>query len=372
MPNRLCSPAPLTCLAVLSFLLLAPPGAPAYENEECMECHSDKDLTRSASEGMRQSLYVDYGKFKYSIHNINGIACNDCHGIEVLDPDKDPPHSTSTAAVRCFGCHEEEGAAYKNSVHYQMSSRGVSIPCFACHEYHYTSRLEMANVYQRENNFCLKCHEPAKFHDWLPQKETHFAHVECVVCHAPDAPRHIDLEFYDLVRERFLDTREKLEALATDAEHFVDVLDQDGNGILDFKEFEDMVLLMRQKGVRGTFRGELLSEVQPVVHHVNRGEAKRTCETCHQPTSPFFAEVNITLNHDDGTVLHLPVERRVLESYYVNHFYALGGTRVRILDKIGILLPIGGVLVVALHLGARIATAPQRRKTHGRTKKDRR
>ncbi|MEW6427595.1 MAG: cytochrome c3 family protein [Thermodesulfobacteriota bacterium] len=372
MPDRPRTLAPLTTLVFLSLLLAAPSGGRAYENEECMDCHGDKDLTRSASEGMRQSLWVDYEKFKYSIHNINAIACNDCHGIETLDLEQDPPHPTSTAAVRCFGCHEEEGEAYKNSVHYQMSSRGVSIPCFACHEYHYTSRLEVSTVSQRENNFCLKCHEPSKFHDWLPQKETHFAHVECVVCHAPDAPRHIDLEFYDLVRERFLTTAEKLEALQTDADGFVDLLDRDGNGILDMKEFEDMVLVMRQRGVRGTFRGELLSEVQPVVHHVKRGEAKRSCETCHMPTSPFFAEVNITLKHDDGTVTHLPVERRVLESYYVNHFYALGGTRVRILDKIGFLLPVGGVLVVGLHLGARIATAPRRRKEKGRTQRDRR
>jgi hypothetical protein len=46
----------------------------------------------------------------------------------------------------------------------------------------------------------------------------------------------------------------------------------------------------------------------------------------------------------------------------VNHFYAIGGTRVRNLDKIGLVLIAGGLSVVAMHLLVRIATAPIRRK----------
>ena len=56
------------------------------------------------------------------------------------------------------------------------------------------------------------------------------------------------------------------------------------------------------------------------------------------------------------------VERRVLESYYVNHFYAIGGTRVRLLDKIGLALIVGGLSVVSGHLFVRIVTAPARRR----------
>jgi hypothetical protein len=103
-------------------------------------------------------------------------------------------------------------------------------------------------------------------------------------------------------------------------------------------------------------------ELVPSVHHVNRGGANRECEQCHNPQSPFFEEVYITLNKDDGTRERHKVERRVLESYYVNHFYAIGGTRVRYLDKIGLVLIVGGLGVVAAHLLARIVTAPVRRK----------
>jgi uncharacterized membrane protein len=46
----------------------------------------------------------------------------------------------------------------------------------------------------------------------------------------------------------------------------------------------------------------------------------------------------------------------------VNHFYAIGGTRVRYLDKIGLVLIVGGISVVIGHLLVRVATIPLRRK----------
>jgi hypothetical protein len=139
-------------------------------------------------------------------------------------------------------------------------------------------------------------------------------------------------------------------------------LDKDKDAIISLVELEDMVFLLRQKNIRGTFHGELVMEMLPSVHHINRGGANRECEQCHNPQSPFFEEVFITLNKADGTGQRQKVERRVLESYYVNHFYAIGGTRVRNLDKIGLVLIVGGLSVVAGHLLVRIATLPARRK----------
>jgi hypothetical protein len=63
------------------------------------------------------------------------------------------------------------------------------------------------------------------------------------------------------------------------------------------------------------------------------------------------------LDRGDGTLQHHLVERNVLETYHVNHFYALGGTRVRILDKVGIAMVLGGLGVVVLHLSVRVATS---------------
>jgi hypothetical protein len=339
------------------------------ENDECMECHSDDSLEREESEGMKKDLYIDYTNFKYSVHNVNGIMCVDCHSdIEELNWDNDVPHPTSLEMVDCDGCHVEEGEAYLDSVHKKAGGKGITIPCYACHGYHFVTHLEADSVFERENKFCLKCHNPDHFHDWLPQKETHFAFVECAVCHAPESPRYISLRFYDLITNKFLGAEALLEALKTDFDGFMDKIDRDGDDVINLEELEDMVLLLRQDDIRGTFHGELVMELVPTVHHVNRGGANRECEQCHNPQSPFFEEVYITLNRDDGTSQRHKVERRVLESYYVNHFYAIGGTRVRFLDKIGLILIVGGLSVVTGHLFARIVTAPIRRKR--REKKD--
>lgn len=351
------------CALFVSTSYLCPSPSLATENSECMECHGDESLSREESEGMSENVYVDYTKFKFSVHNINEVGCVDCHSdIEELDYDQDVPHPVSLAVVNCDYCHEEEGEAYLNSVHKKAGGKGITIPCYACHGYHYVTHLEANSVFERENAFCLKCHNPNNFHDWLPQKDVHFAFVECTVCHAPEASRHVALRFYDMVSEQFLDGPDFLEALNTDYDDFLPMLDKNGDGILNFDEFENMIFLLKQKNVRGTFHGEVVVDMVPEVHHVNRGGANRECEQCHNPESPFFQEVLICLNKEDGTRMSIKVERRVLESYYVNHFYAIGGTRVRLLDKIGIALIVGGLSLVAGHLSVRIFTIPVRRR----------
>jgi hypothetical protein len=90
-------------LGVFSALIsscLVPVAAFAIENDECMECHSDDTLARNESEGMKEDLFLDYNKFKYSVHNVNGITCVDCHAdIEELNWDNEVPHPTSLAVV---------------------------------------------------------------------------------------------------------------------------------------------------------------------------------------------------------------------------------------------------------------------------------
>lgn len=353
--------ATVTTAALLILISIAT-SALAIDNESCMECHSDDMLVRSESTGMKDSLYVDLEKFKYSVHNVNGIACVDCHAdITELDMDADVPHPVNLAPVACNSCHEEVAEAYTNSVHKKASHKGVNIPCYACHNYHDTSRLVTATVSERQNSFCLKCHNPNKFHEWLPQKESHFALVECTVCHAPEVPRHVNLRFFDLVDNAFLKGDVIMRHLRTDPDGFTALIDRDKDGTINQQEFEDMVLMLRQKEIRGVFHGELVAEINPIVHQVNRGAANRDCSQCHSTTSAFFQDVRLTFDMDDGSVASYNVDRQVLQTYFVA-FNALGTTRVRLLDKIGIALIAGGVAVVFIHLSARLLTIPLRRK----------
>lgn len=350
-------------LFILAACLLQPAVSMAVENSECLDCHGDESLEREASEGMNPALFINEDGFNNSVHNVNDITCVDCHvDIEELNWDNDLPHATTLQTVCCDTCHEEEGEAYQNSVHKKAYRKGITMLCYACHSYHYATRLGAASVSERENEFCLKCHNPYKFHKWLPQSTTHFKFVECTVCHAPDTPRHIHLRLFDLATDKFLTGDEILTTLGIKEEEFMQLVDLNNDQSINKKEFNKMVFLLKKKGIHASFHGELVAELEPSLHQVNRGEAKgKDCQVCHTPDSPFFDAVTMVFSREDRSAEHFDVSRDVLSSYYV-HFYALGGTRVRMLDLIGIVLIAGGLAVAGLHQSARILTEPMRRR----------
>lgn len=347
-------------LCFLFAFCLWPALGMAIDNSDCMDCHSDDSLTR---ENDNSPVFVEGTKFNHSVHNINGIACVDCHSdIEELNFDNDLPHKVELAPVACSSCHEEEAAAFANSVHAKISSKGITMTCYACHDYHYVTHLAAASVAERENNFCAKCHNPYQSHDWLPSKEAHFAFVECTVCHAPEVQRHIHLKFFDLVTNKFYKGEDILEIFGIGYDEFMPMVDTDKDGIIGRDEFEVFELMLRQKNVHAIFHAELVAELEPVAHEIIRGKAERNCEKCHTADSPYFNAVTIVLPKEDGSVDHHQVDRSVLESYSLRHFYIYAGTRVKLLDWIGIALIGGAACGVLGHLTIRILTIRLRRK----------
>jgi predicted CXXCH cytochrome family protein len=356
------------CLCIIFICCLWPSPILAIENSECLECHSDEELTKESTDNILKSsmtvqLYVDEDKFNHSVHNINGITCVDCHSdIEELNWDNDLPHKEYLESVCCATCHEEEGDAFKSSVHMEILKKGITMTCYACHGYHYVMQMETALLAERENKYCLRCHNPYQFHEWLPAKESHFALVECIVCHAPEVPQEIHLHFVDLVTEKFYESDEIIEILGIGYDEFMPMLDKNEDGIINPDEFEALILILKQKSVRARFHAELVAELVPVAHEVKRGMAEKTCEKCHSANSPYFDAVVILFRREDGTVDRHEVDRAVLESYNLNHFYLMAGTRVNLLDKIGFLLIAGGAFAVIMHLTIRVLTIPIRRK----------
>jgi CxxC motif-containing protein (DUF1111 family) len=91
--------------------------------------------------------------------------------------------------------------------------------------------METASVAERENSICLKCHNPFQYHKWLPSSEAHFSYVECVVCHAPDVPRHINLKFFDLGTNKFYGCDDLLAIMGIDYDEFMPTIDKNKDGI---------------------------------------------------------------------------------------------------------------------------------------------
>lgn len=366
--KKLFPPISVGVAIVVACLASAPIARADIENSECFACHGDETLARSKTDEMNHSrmseqLFIDETKFNHSIHHNNGIGCVDCHAdINKLDYNEEVPHKKQLESVNCSMCHEEESTAFKDSVHMKIRGKGITMNCNACHGYHYVTRQESMSVAERTNNSCEKCHNPYQSHDWLPQKNEHFSFVECVVCHVPEAPRYIRLSFLDLVTNKFYSGQEILKILGIAKTEFMPMLDINKDGIINVDEFENLELILRQKNVHAIFHAELVAEMHPSVHHVNKGTAEKDCKTCHSADSPYFNAVTLVLTKDDGSADHFQVDRAVLESFSLRHFYALGGTRIKLLDKIGFLLLAGGLGAVVAHLSIRIATIPLRRK----------
>jgi hypothetical protein len=247
----------------------------------------------------------------------------------------------------------------------KMRTKGITMTCYACHGYHYVQQMEGASVAERTNSICLKCHNPHQFHDWLPSGDAHFVHVECVVCHAPDVPRHIDLRLFDLLTNRFISGDELLESLGIDYDMMIRTVDGNKDGVIDVNEFGDLFFMLKQKHIRPILRAELVADINSVAHQIDRGSAQKTCEKCHASDSPYFSAVSILMTSDDGTINRYDMDREILESYHVSRFYLLGGTRVKLLDKIGLLIIIGGTCAVLGHFIVRVCTVSIRRRNRG-------
>jgi cytochrome b subunit of formate dehydrogenase len=119
-------------VAVAAVGLVALPATAAPQaNDDCLACHSDKDL-KSTRAGARP-LFVDEAKFGASVHG--KAACVDCH---VALARKELPHDERLGRAECGSCHADEQRRHERSLHGQAIARGDPLAphCGDCHGGH--------------------------------------------------------------------------------------------------------------------------------------------------------------------------------------------------------------------------------------------
>ncbi len=101
------------------------------ENETCMECHSDPELTRVINDSVEVSLFVDSTLFKGSVHE--DLECVDCHAVS-----EDHPEDVPLGEPTCQNCHDDVYDQYEQSIHGLGRKEGIKIAatCWACHGTH--------------------------------------------------------------------------------------------------------------------------------------------------------------------------------------------------------------------------------------------
>src|SRR5215510_12651713 len=124
----------LVALALaFSSITFATFGVEQIKNSACLECHSDKTLSKTNAAGKEISLFVDEAKLAASVHKTN--TCASCHSdITTGHPDD----NLAAKPVACAACHGKQSESYGASVHGIALSKGHvdSATCTDCHDSH--------------------------------------------------------------------------------------------------------------------------------------------------------------------------------------------------------------------------------------------
>jgi hypothetical protein len=259
------------------------------------------------------------------------------------------------ANVPCATCHKEIFKAYSGDVHgLERVAKGKTAPlCADCHSSH---KIQAASLGEGIKDSCIACHKDsvAKHEVWLPNAGLHFEAISCPVCHAPNAQRRVNLRLVDSVGKRQIKEAHgvpKFERLAR-------VADSSGGGLDEselssfLKEFNvensaGKALLSGRLEVRSGEQAHQLSE---------KGKAIKDCRVCHQAGATPFQSVVLTVAGADGRPLRHGVEKEVLNSLTamgsMRGFYAIGSTRIKLLDYLLVLVLLGVLCVPVAHLTA--------------------
>jgi len=156
--NRLLAAA---CFCLLPSFSLAQDEEEKWDDEKCLECHGDKDLTMEDEAGNEKSIFVDQKKLGETAHG--KVACADCHsdlGLEHPDDEK------AAQAVNCAGCHKEQSTSFGASVHgiAQKAGNEATATCADCHGTHdvfpHGSERSLTH-FTKLTTTCGGCHDQA-------------------------------------------------------------------------------------------------------------------------------------------------------------------------------------------------------------------
>jgi predicted CXXCH cytochrome family protein len=346
-----------------------------HTDHDCTDCHSDfgkethfvrefqsrREHSMALSQVCRECHDDMFDAFEGSIHfsllergNLAAPTCTDCHGYHGIGP-KDILETI--AGLPCRQCHDAVFDAYAGSMHGIAKGKAGHLDAPACSDCHQAHDVDAASWTERLRGACLGCHDgPVGDHEkWLPNAELHLEAVACPACHVPRAARGIDLQLYDSRTGDPL-TDEQLSLLIGDTGAGLS-----GEGSFGSRDLWDLLRAVNgnAEDPRVTVTGHLKVRTGIEAHRMGgKAEALSDCVTCHMNGAEPFRNVTVSLAGRDGRLLHYEAESEVLTSAAsissVGDFYALGGTRIRLLDFLLLAAVLGGMSIPALHMTARV------------------
>ena len=302
----------------------------------CQACHADQ-----------------FAQWDKSVHaalarDNNPIApiCTSCH-----DPHAVVKGAAATMdAVPCRTCHGDIFTAYTQSMHGKLRGAGLTVAplCFDCHGAH---GVNVASAGEGVKPACLGCHTDAvaQHRSWLPNAERHLDVVSCPACHAPQAERRVDLVLYNSATQQRIPEPVGVPAFDGSATA------KDGG--LDPQTLVALLNALNRPGMQGktTLKGRLTVGNGVQAHGLApAAEAISDCRTCHSAGAAAFKSVSVSVAGPGGVPVSFSANGTVLNSAFsiqsVGGFYAIGGTRITVLDVLFVLALMSGIALPIGHL----------------------
>ena len=401
----------LRAAAAIAFAVMTVSAAaqvPAPADQQCLTCHGMDGLQKPLANGETLSLHVNSEEFAKSVHAPLGCTtchadvkpgenhppadnpiashrvfsmarvqvCQTCHAQQfeqwdksvhaALARDNNPiapictschnPHAVvkgaaaTMDAVPCKTCHADIFTAYSGSMHGKLRGAGLTAAplCFDCHGAH---GVNVASAGTGVKPACLGCHTnaAAQHRTWLPNAERHMDVVSCPACHAPNAQRRVDLVLYNSATQRRIPEPVGVPAFDGSA------ATKDGG--LDPQMLVTLLSSLNRPGMEGktTLKGRLTVANGVEAHELApAAEAISDCKTCHSARSAAFQSVSVSVAGPGGVPISFSANGSVLNSAFsiqsVGGFYAIGGTRITILDALFVLALLSGIGIPIVHL----------------------
>lgn len=340
-------------------LMYAAPAAGALSDDDnaCLGCHAQEGMAKTFGKGESLPLRVDGAAFEGSVHA--PLGCAACHGD--VDLKTHPGAGKSFDSVRAFSlakaavcqqCHEDSFKQHEGSVHARKIREGNALAptCTGCHGAH---AVTPKTAYQT----CVSCHSTAlaAHQKWLPNAAQHLETVSCAACHAAAALRMVDLRLYDPATKTWAVEKPGEPWFAKLAKS----VDADGNG-LDARELLALVKKINPEGSAApkVFRGRIELRENVEAHRLSdKSGAIRACDGCHSAGAEPFRNVTVSVAGPDGRPMRHAAQQEILGSALavasLPEFYAIGGTRSKVLDVLFLLALAGGAAFPLGHMAVR-------------------
>ncbi|MDP1952702.1 MAG: multiheme c-type cytochrome, partial [Betaproteobacteria bacterium] len=305
-------------------------------NKICESCHAP--VFKQYEGSIHATLFRDGNSY--------APVCTDCHSPHVVMA---KATYDAKSGAPCSKCHGSIFEAYAGSVHGK-----ATLACSNCHGAHDVSA---ATKEGQLKSACLGCHQDAQdsHQKWLPNAKRHFDSVSCPACHSPTAKRKVNLRLYDNVAQQAVTEKAGVPQFESRARS----ADAKGAG-LDAMALHSLLREFNREGIdnKTTLRGRLEVSDGVDAHKLTpSAQAIRDCAKCHQQGADPFQSVTVSIVGPDGRPVRYGAKPEVLNSIIsvdsLSGFYAIGGTRIKLLDWLLALAVLGGIGAPLGHMTVR-------------------